>query len=47
MPGLYNELLVANMFVILDKAKPDIESIKGLNLAAVKNTTVQVNRLPL
>jgi hypothetical protein len=28
------------MFAILDKAKPDIESIRGLNLAAVKHTTV-------
>jgi hypothetical protein len=34
------------MFAILDKAKPDIESTRGLNLAAVKHTTVQVTRLP-
>jgi hypothetical protein len=34
------------MLAILDKAKPDIESIRGLNLAAVKRTTVQVTRLP-
>jgi hypothetical protein len=34
------------MFATLDKAKPDIESIRGLNLAAVKHTTVQVTRLP-
>jgi hypothetical protein len=33
-------------FAILDKANPDIESIRGLNLAAVKHTTVQVTRLP-
>jgi hypothetical protein len=30
----------------LDKAKLDIENIRGLNLAAVKLTTVQVTRLP-
>jgi hypothetical protein len=27
--------------------KPDIENIRGLNLAVVKFTTVQVNKLPL
>jgi hypothetical protein len=31
------------MYVILDKAKPHTESIKGLNLAAVIYTTVQVS----
>jgi hypothetical protein len=31
--------------VILDKAKPHTENIKGLNLAAVIYTTVQVSRL--
>jgi hypothetical protein len=31
------------IFATLDKAKPDT----GLNLAAVKHTTVQVTRLPL
>jgi hypothetical protein len=31
----------------LDKAKPHTENIKGLNLAAVMFTTVQVFRLPL
>jgi hypothetical protein len=31
----------------LDKAKPDMENIRGLNLAAVKHTTVQVTRLLL
>jgi hypothetical protein len=30
-----------------DKANPDTENIRGLNLAAVKHTTVQVTRLPL
>jgi hypothetical protein len=34
-----------NIFAVKDKAKPDIESIRGLNLAAVKLTTVQVTRL--
>jgi hypothetical protein len=29
----------------LDKAKPHTENIKGLNLAAVIYTTVQVSRL--
>jgi hypothetical protein len=29
----------------LDKANPDTENIRGLNLAAVKHTTVQVTRL--
>jgi hypothetical protein len=36
-----------NMFAVLDKAKPDIENIRGLNLAVVKLATVQVTRLPL
>jgi hypothetical protein len=31
----------------LDKAEPGTENIRGLNLAAVKRTTVQVTRLPL
>jgi hypothetical protein len=35
------------MFATLDKANPDTENTRGLNLAAVKHTTVQVNRLPL
>jgi hypothetical protein len=35
------------MFVAKDKAKPNKENIKGLNLAAVKLTTVQVTKLPL
>jgi hypothetical protein len=38
--------IIMKMFAILDKAKPDIGSIKGLNLAAVMHTTVQVTRLP-
>jgi hypothetical protein len=35
------------MFATLDKANPDTENIRGLNLAAVKYTTVQVTRLLL
>jgi hypothetical protein len=31
----------------LEKAKPDTENISGLNLEAIKHTTVQVTRLPL
>jgi hypothetical protein len=30
-----------------DKAKPDIENIRGVNMAAVKLATVQVTKLPL
>jgi hypothetical protein len=36
-----------NMFVAEDKAKADIENIRGLNLEAVKLTTVQMIKLPL
>jgi hypothetical protein len=46
VPRLYTEGHVA-MFAILDKAKPDTGNTRGLNLAAVKRTTVQVTRLPL
>jgi hypothetical protein len=34
-------------FCILYKAKPDIENIRGLNLAAIRHTTVLVTRLLL
>jgi hypothetical protein len=34
-------------FAAYDKAKPDTENIRGLNLLAVKFTTVQVTKLPL
>jgi hypothetical protein len=37
----------SKMFAPLDKAKPVTENIRGLNLAAVKHTTVQVTRLTL
>jgi hypothetical protein len=36
-----------NMFVLQDKAKPDVENMRGLDLAAVKLTNVQVTKLPL
>jgi hypothetical protein len=36
-----------NMLAAWDKAKAVIESITGLNLMAVKLTTVQVTKLPL
>jgi hypothetical protein len=35
------------IFAAYDKAKLDTENIKGLNLVAVKFTTVQVTKLPL
>jgi hypothetical protein len=35
------------MFVTLDNANPDTGYIGGLNLAAVKHSTVQVTRLLL
>jgi hypothetical protein len=35
------------MFAILGKAKPDTQNTTGLNLAAVKRKTVQVNTLSL
>jgi hypothetical protein len=35
------------MFTALDETDPDTESIRGLNLAAVKLTAVQVTKLPL
>jgi hypothetical protein len=35
------------IFAILDKAKPNKESIRDLNLAAVMHTTVQMTKLPL
>jgi hypothetical protein len=41
------KIMRMNMFEVWDKAKPDIENIRGLNLAVVKLTTVQVTKLPL
>jgi hypothetical protein len=40
------KITIMRMFATLDKAKPDIESIRGLNLAAVTCTTVHVSRVP-
>jgi hypothetical protein len=42
----YN-IMKLQTFAVLDKAKPDTEDIKGLNLKMVKYTTIQVTRLPL
>jgi hypothetical protein len=36
-----------NIFTAEDKAKPDNENIKGLNLAVIELMTVQVTKLPL
>jgi hypothetical protein len=41
------KIMKTKMFAALDKAKPDTGNAKGLNLAAVMFTTVQVSRLPL
>jgi hypothetical protein len=38
--------MIMRMFAILDKAKPDIGGMRGLNLAAITCTTVQVSRVP-
>jgi hypothetical protein len=35
------------MFATLAEANPDTENKRGLNMAAVKRTNVQVIRLPL
>jgi hypothetical protein len=35
------------MFMTLEKMKPDTENIRGLSLAVVKGTTIQVIRQPL
>jgi hypothetical protein len=36
------KITLTQMFATLDKAKPSTENIRGLNLAAVRPTTVQV-----
>jgi hypothetical protein len=41
-----SKIMKIKMFVTMDKARPDTENIRGLNLAAVMCTTVQVSRLP-
>jgi hypothetical protein len=40
------KIMTMGMLTILVKAKPDIDSITGLNLTAVRHTTVQVTRVP-
>jgi hypothetical protein len=35
------------MIAILDKSEPDTESMKGLNLAVARHTTIQETKLPL
>jgi hypothetical protein len=42
-----SKIIKMRMFATLDKAKPDTENIRGLNLAAVMCMTVQVSRLSL
>jgi hypothetical protein len=41
------KIMKTKMFAILDKAKPDTGNTRGLNLAVVMFTTVEVFRLPL
>jgi hypothetical protein len=41
------KIMRMNMFAVYDKVKPDIENIRGLNLAVVKLTTVLATKLPL
>jgi hypothetical protein len=36
--------MIMRMFATLDMVKPDMEIIRGLNLAAVTCTTVQVSK---
>jgi len=43
----YKKIMTMQMFATYDKAKPHIESVRRLNLAAVKHTTVEVTKLPL
>jgi hypothetical protein len=39
--------MIIAMFAAQGKEKPDTENVSGLNLVAVKLTTVQVTKLPL
>jgi hypothetical protein len=41
------KFLRINMFAVYSKVKPDIENIRGLNLAVIKLMTVEVYKLPL
>jgi hypothetical protein len=36
-----------NTFAAQDKEKPDVENVRGLNLAAVKLTNFQLTKMPL
>jgi hypothetical protein len=36
--------MITKMFATLDKAKPDTGNTRGLNLATVRHTTVQVSK---
>jgi hypothetical protein len=52
LPSAFNRSLPevrsdAFWYAIQDKAKPDTGNISGLDMAAVKCTTVQVAKLPL
>jgi hypothetical protein len=38
------EIMTVKMFETLDKAEPNTQNIRGLNLAAVKRTTAQVSK---
>jgi hypothetical protein len=42
-----SKIMKMKMFATVDKAKPDTENIRGLNLAAVMCMIVQVTRLSL
>jgi hypothetical protein len=42
-----NRIRRMTMFAVKEKAKLDTENIRGLKVAAVKLTTVQVTKLPL
>jgi hypothetical protein len=42
-----HKIMKMKMFATLDKANPNTGNIRGLNLAAVKHTTLQVTRLLL
>jgi len=41
--ALLYEIMTMKMFATLDKAKPNIGNIRGLNLAAVKRRAVQMS----
>jgi hypothetical protein len=41
------KIMKMQMFALSEKVKPDTENTRGLGLAAVKRTTIQVTRQPL